>query len=169
MTSRKGFTVIEMIVAVGLFSVVVSIAAGGFINALRAQRQAAGLIAANSNVSLAIEQIAREIRTGVSFCAEIGSCITRNEIAFRNGYGEDVVYRLEDGAIKRGIVGGDFEIITAANVRVHDLVFILNGTDPVDGLQPRITMVVKVSSREPVLTGNIITLQTTVTSRLIDG
>ena len=69
--SRSAFTLVEMLVAIALFSVVVSIAVGGFTRALRTQRQVIALIAANSNMSLALEQMAREMRTSINFsCVE---------------------------------------------------------------------------------------------------
>ncbi|MBS3903257.1 MAG: type II secretion system protein [Anaplasmataceae bacterium] len=65
---RSGFTLVESLVAVGIFATVISLAAGGFVQALRTQRQLEGVISANSNASLAIEQMSREIRTGRAFC-----------------------------------------------------------------------------------------------------
>ena len=66
--SRHAFTLIETIIAIGLFSVLVAIGVGGFTTALRSQRQAGALLGAQSNVSVAVEQMAREIRTGYLFC-----------------------------------------------------------------------------------------------------
>lgn len=58
----------ELLVAIALFSILVTIGVGGFAKALRTQREVAGLLAAESNASVALEQIAREIRTGDLFC-----------------------------------------------------------------------------------------------------
>ncbi len=66
--SNSGFTLVELLVAIALFTIIVGVAVGGFTNALRTQRQVSSLIATQSNVSLALEQIAREIRTGYLFC-----------------------------------------------------------------------------------------------------
>jgi prepilin-type N-terminal cleavage/methylation domain-containing protein len=65
---KKGFTLIEMLVTVGLFAIIITIAVGGFTNAERTQRQVSSLISAQSNVSLALEQMSRDIRTGYYFC-----------------------------------------------------------------------------------------------------
>jgi len=66
--NQKGFTIIELLVTIGLFSTIVAIGIGGFANALHTQRQISLLLAAQSNVSVAIEQMSREMRTGYLFC-----------------------------------------------------------------------------------------------------
>lgn len=70
---KKGFTLIELLVTVGLFAIIVTIATGGFTNAIRTQRQVSSLISAESNVSLALEQMARQVRTGYLFCTIPGN------------------------------------------------------------------------------------------------
>jgi prepilin-type N-terminal cleavage/methylation domain-containing protein len=72
-SSQRGFTLIEVLVAIGVFSIVVAIATGGFVNSLRTQRQVASLISTQSNASLVLEQMAREMRTGFLFCHDTGS------------------------------------------------------------------------------------------------
>lgn len=80
-TKRKGFTLIELLVTVGLFAIIITIAAGGFTNAIRTQRQVSSLISAESNVSLALEQMARQVRTGYLFCNASGNTQTGNGVA----------------------------------------------------------------------------------------
>jgi prepilin-type N-terminal cleavage/methylation domain-containing protein len=65
---KKGFTLIEMLVTVGLFTIIITIAIGGFLRAIATQREVSSLIAAQSNVSLTLEQMARQMRTGYLFC-----------------------------------------------------------------------------------------------------
>jgi len=69
--SKKGFTLIELIITIGLFSVLVAIGIGGFTSALHTQRQISLLLSAQSNVSIALEQMAREVRTGYLFCHDV--------------------------------------------------------------------------------------------------
>lgn len=161
---NKGFTLVELLVSIGLFSVITSIAVGGFVGVLRSERQAAGLLAANSNVSLSIEQMAREMRTGHRFCT-LRSCLL-SELNFENARGENISYRLENGAIERQVNAGVYQKITADNVDVKYLKFYLQGREVGDGEQPRITIALGVSSKEPGLSGNIANLQTTVSARL---
>ena len=65
--NKKGFTMIELLVAMGLFVVVMGIASTVFVQSLRAQRSIVALMAANDNASLSLEQMMREIRTGSNF------------------------------------------------------------------------------------------------------
>ncbi len=68
MIMKKGFTLVELLITVGLFVIIITIAVGGFTNAVRTERQVSLLISAQSNVSLVLEQMSREIRTGYLFC-----------------------------------------------------------------------------------------------------
>lgn len=158
--SRRGFTLIELLVSIAVFSIVVSIAVGGFTRALRTERQVAALIAANSNASLVVEQIAREIRTGSNFSCSGVPC---TELSFVNARAENVTYRLLDGAIeKRETDGVLFGQITAENINVHYLFFDLfeNPAFP-----PRITIRLGVSAREVGVQGSVTRIQTTVSAR----
>ena len=70
---KKGFTLVELMVTVSLFAIIITIAVGGFTNAIRTQRQVSSLISAQSNVSLVLEQMARQFRTGYLFCTLPGA------------------------------------------------------------------------------------------------
>lgn len=70
---KKGFTLIELIVAIGLFATLIAVGVGSFTRALHTQREVSSLLAAQSNMSLVVEQMARSIRTGYLFCHDPGS------------------------------------------------------------------------------------------------
>lgn len=178
---KKGFTLIEVLVSIGLFAIIVTIAVGGLARALRAQRQVASLLAANSNVSLVLEQMAREMRTGFGFfCARdaLGNpdpspdppCSERivSEIIFTNASGEAVTYWLNNGVIERGVESEGFEKITGDNVTVQYLNFLLLGSVNPDGFPPRVTIAIGVSPKEVTLADKVLSLQTTISSRLLD-
>jgi prepilin-type N-terminal cleavage/methylation domain-containing protein len=158
--SKKGFTLIELLVAVSLFSIAISIAAGGFVRALQTQRQLIALISANSSASLAIEQMAREIRTGRNFdCVGVaGIC---DELVFTNSSGADVAYLLEDGALRRES-GGSSRPLTPSNTEIRHLSFLLLGDA---NFPPRITVTMGVTARSPGVDQGVTNLQTSVSSR----
>lgn len=157
---RKGFTLIELLVAVSLFSIAVAIASGGFVRALRTQRQLIALISANSSASLAIEQMAREIRVGTGFdCVGVaGLC---DELRFTNAEGEQVAYLLEDGELRRES-GGNARALTPSDAEIRYLSFLLLGDV---NYPPRITVAMGVTARSPGVDQAVTNLQTTVSSR----
>ncbi|MBI2609849.1 type II secretion system protein [Candidatus Giovannonibacteria bacterium] len=64
---KKGFTLFEMIVAVGIFALVMVIALGTIFSILDAQRKAIALQTAYDNLRFAMESMSKEIRTGTGF------------------------------------------------------------------------------------------------------
>jgi len=128
-----GFTIIELLVAMTVFVIVISIVAVTFISTLRAQRTLVTLMAANDNASLALEQMMREIRTGKTFC--LGAVCpqqfeaTPDTLSFTNAHAVPVVYRLNTGthAIERSENNGVFAPITGAAVAIDRLTFELVG------------------------------------------
>lgn len=184
---KKGFTLIELIVAIGLFSTLIAIAAGSFTNALKTQRQIAALISAQSNASLALEQAAREIRTGYLFCHDYNAstpsapCASFCSITgqgwtcdgfldFYSATPANVKYILQNGALARSENGGSAQAITGENVSVKYLTFQLFGNIENDHWNPRITILMGVapSSTDPAIANDVLNLETTVSARGID-
>jgi prepilin-type N-terminal cleavage/methylation domain-containing protein len=64
---ENGTTLVEMLVAISLFSIFITVAIGGFIQSLSNQRLVLKLMEATDNLSLTIEQMSREIRVGGEF------------------------------------------------------------------------------------------------------
>ena len=155
--TKNGFTIIELMVAVGLFIIVVGIASTTFVQALRTQRQVVGLMAANDNASLTLDQMAREIRTGREFTSS-GSRLT-----FTNYQNETVSYVLDGSTIVR-----NDKALTASNVVVKYLRFVLTGEQVGDGVSTRVTIFLGVSAHGR-LESIVTRLQTTVSSRILDG
>jgi prepilin-type N-terminal cleavage/methylation domain-containing protein len=172
--AQAGFTLIEMMVAMTLFAVVVSIAAGGFVQALRTQRQTMALMAANDAMSFTVEQISREIRTGRDFSVANGG----SELLFTNSKGQGVAYCFRDNTysdpnaqntVGRAVIDAPpascaaAKTISADTVRVRDLNFqLLN--DPL--FPPRVTLVFAVSPKsEPGVKDAVYHLQSTVSAR----
>jgi prepilin-type N-terminal cleavage/methylation domain-containing protein len=183
-TAQHGFTLVELLIAMALFLIVVSIAVGGFVNALHTQREVAALIAAQSNAGLALEQMARDVRTGYLFCHDVGAstpsstcgCVvtagpvwTCDELSFYNAQGANAVYA-RAGQQLTDSESGNVQPVTGSNVAVKYLKFTLFGNIEGDTWNPRVTisMGVSPSSSDPVVQNNLINLQTTVSAREID-
>lgn len=158
--NRRGFTLIELLIAISLFSIAVAISAGGFVRALRTQRQLIALISANSSASLAIEQMARAIRIGYKFECNgvVGTC---DELAFTSPAGDEMIYFEENGALMISVNGTE-RPLTPADAVIRDLSFVLleNPAYP-----PRVTITMGVTAKSYGLEGSITNLQTTVSAR----
>jgi len=59
-----GFTLVELLVAMAVFGVLMSLAIGVFVSAMRAQRNLTDLMSVNNNLNLVLEQVSREMRMG---------------------------------------------------------------------------------------------------------
>lgn len=64
---KKGFSLIELMVAVGLFATVATIAIGALLGLSTAQKKAFYIQTNQDNVRYALETMAREMRTGVCY------------------------------------------------------------------------------------------------------
>ena len=181
--NSQGFTLIELIVTLGIFVILISIVIGGFINALRGQRVAVGLMEINDNMGLVLEQMAREIRMGYDFILVSG------ELRFTNSSNKSVSYRLNNNlndpnryAIERDEEGAGFEPITAENIKIDkfnvfacgqniDLTDLgVGGCDGSGGVfQPRITLSMRITGKGKDVyiekLGAYNEIQTTISSR----
>jgi len=172
----KGFTIVEMLVAMSLFTVIISITTSIFIRSLRTQRYANALLAANSNASLAMEQMARDIRTGSKFCQDTGSVTdcgniingAYEKLSFSSATRGTITYARDasSGALTQTIYGKEAPI-TASNVTVKKLSFYVQGNILNDSQAARITIVLQISAPGTPFADSAINLQTTVSSRNI--
>jgi type II secretory pathway pseudopilin PulG len=129
---KLGFTFIELLLAVGLFSLAIPMVVTIFVSASRVQRETTALLMANSSVGFALEQMAREMRTGKNFtCTVCGQ-----DVSFTNAKGESVTYSLLPAEtspslprrIGRGT--GAVEAITSPSVNIKALQIFLRGNPP---------------------------------------
>jgi len=157
MKHNKGFTVIELLISMSLFLVLVGIATGGFLTALRSQRAITSLIEANDSVSLTMEQMTREIRNSRDF----GISDSNSRLTFINQYGQSINYFFDGNAIER-----NGQKITADNVNITKFNIVLSGTTYSEVRQPRITIALSVGIKNKYLELSI-PIQTTISPRMI--
>lgn len=172
--AKKGFTLIEMLVTVSLFLIIITIAVGGFTNAIRTQRQVSSIISAESNVSITLEEMAREIRTGYLFCNGIGNetptagtnpngayadcgCVlssapapagswTCTGLDFYDAESEHVVYaRTANGSLTETVNSSTAQSLTGDTVNVKYLEFELYGQVEGDHWPPRVTIAIGIA------------------------
>jgi prepilin-type N-terminal cleavage/methylation domain-containing protein len=179
----RGFTLVEMMVAIAVFSIVMVTAMSALLNVIDANNKARAIKTAINNVSFALEGISKDMRVGTNFacgndseeplgdCTDGGTIISyKSPRAFLGG---KAYYKFERTAIyeclqkEEGDIcdEDDFNPITSSEVEITSAVFYVLGTNPVDNKQPRmiITLSGKAGTKEKIAT--TFDLQTSVSQR----
>lgn len=155
---QSGFSLIELLVSMTIFTIVVTMSTGTLLILIDANSKAQNMQSVMSNVTFAIDSMAREIRTGSNYVCrsnqadiddrddtldcgdgypylsivEAGDSLTGGEVSQRVSYYFDPDYNgVDDGAILRRI-GDDDDLwlpITATNVNIKDMEFSVTGSD----------------------------------------
>lgn len=171
--SITGFTLVELIVAMSVFVVVISLTSGIFVRALRAQRQVNQLMMVNSDASLVLEKLAREARLGFNFNVtnDLGGCSsgTFDSLGFqraRNGSITSVIYRWNSSleTIERSEGGASFVPLNSPNVLVKRFCFLETQEQDTDPW--RITFVLSETSTQEGIDYSF-NLQSTISARLL--
>ncbi|MDP3727105.1 MAG: type II secretion system protein [bacterium] len=167
---RDGFTLLEMVVSFGIFSVVIVTAVGALIAISGAQSKAVNIQSIQDNVRFALESMTKEMRTGKSFVPSGGTAPAYTMLSFVRSDGTQVTYCRGGSALKK-ISGSGGDCVTAGSpitsdaVIVEQVVFYVIGqaVGMFDG-QPRMTIALKARSSDPKLATSF-RLQTTVVQR----
>lgn len=174
----KGFTLLEMIVALGVFSIAATLATGSLLSLTDAQKKAFSLQSTYDNVRFSLEIMAKDIRTGdVYYCGSDANdlpvaptpkdCPSGGPaLSYKNFSGNNIAYRVSGGRIEKFVDGVLIGAMTSENVVINALVFYILGSSPTDNLQPRITIVVNGTAGNG-RSASKFNLQTTVSQRKI--
>jgi len=194
---EAGFTLVEIIVATGLFAAVMLIAVGSLMSIIDANRKAQSQQIVMNNLSAALESISRTIRVGALYhcgssgsltdpedCTEGGSYFAfkpREAISDTSLSTLRYVYRRNTdsvgGFIEMSKDGGStFSRLTAPEINVEGFMFYVTGSCPksgsfgctADDLQPRALITVYGSAQISEKTRTTFNVQTSVTQRLFD-
>ena len=152
----RGFTIIELIVAVAIFSIVATVAVGLLTNVLRSQRKVIAVQNIQDNGRYLIGFIAKEIRMSKIRSSDGGMTIL-NIVHPENG---NITYAFSGTQILRNT-----EPINSDEVEVLGS-FYVDGKSVGDDEQPRVTIVMKVKTTGTKTEEQAeINLQTTLTQR----
>lgn len=183
--SQKGFTLVELLVSVGVFAVVAVLITGAYITVLGYARHAEAITSATNNLAFALENMTRNIRMGSQYSCVmvVGDCSGDTAFTFMNDSGVQVTYAHSaptinlNGSITQTIGGVTYDLtdrsvntasLRASFVTVTNLRFYLTGSSPSDVLTPMVRIVVTGSVRGY---GNVpvpFTLETLAIMRGID-
>jgi type II secretory pathway pseudopilin PulG len=144
-SSFRGYTLVELIVSVGLFALVMTLSAGAYFITINANRQAQGVATGIDSLSFVIERMARSIRTGSNYsCLGAGDCGGGAEFSFVDAGGKAITYRLDSaGSAIEEIGPTETRTLTdTSSVIITSMQFYLSGSSPSDTKQPRVTIVI---------------------------
>jgi len=157
----RGFTLVEMMVAVALFAVVMLISVGTLLALVGANRKAQALQSVMNNLNIALDGMVRSVRMGSNYhcgsgtysatqdCQNGGSVLAFEAFAGNPTNSLDQwIYAFDaTGTIcgknrlcKSEDSGGHFLAITAPEVSIDSMVFYVVGTVRGDDVQPKVVI-----------------------------
>jgi len=173
---KCGFTLIEMVVAVSLFTVVVIISTGALMTIINANRKARSMQTVMDNLNFAMENMSRNLRTGYSYeCGgSQGNCPNgKDNIVFIDQNGDSVEYEFLEsdglGSITISKNGVTPKSITSSEVDIDGLLFYVTGLDSSDKKQPLVTISISGTAGVKEETKTAFDIQTTISQRKIDS
>ena len=183
---EKGFSLVEMVVAVALFAVIMLVAVGALLSLVDANRKACTLESVMNNLNISLDSMVRSMRMGSHYnCGATlipdpstgADCEVGDDLFSFAPYGSDesqqnerTVYFFQDGRLYRSQDGGSNSIpITAPEIEIDEVSFYVIGTRPGDIIQPKAVVVVKgTAGAENAKTRTTFYIQATGVQRSLD-
>ncbi|MCK5027267.1 MAG: type II secretion system protein [Candidatus Pacebacteria bacterium] len=143
---KGGFTILEMLVSVALFTVIVVMSIGVIIVIIDANKQTRSLSVSMGNIEFHFKEMFREASSGSNYhCAEeiAGSIHSKdcsgsfhNFFGFTDVYGNDVYYRQDNSQIEASYNGSAFMPITDSSVVIGNFGAMVIDSDPASVKDP---------------------------------
>ena len=170
---KKGFTLVEMIVAVGLFTIVTLVVIGALLSIVDANRKAKSLQSVMNNLNFALESMVRTIRTGSDYqCLGVNypNCSGGTELQFTDSEGRQITYRYSfNNRIERRVgSSSQFIAITAPEVTINDFKFYVIGANSSDTIQPYVLMTISGQAKVGTRAASDFHVQATASQRILD-
>lgn len=182
----KGFTLIETVVAVGLFAVVMLVSMATLLSLIDASRKARALESVMDNLGVALDGMVRTMRMGSSYHCGTGDVTIptdcgsspQTSIAFLRfggspGNANDYwvySYNAVTKRLERSENGGvDTFAVTAPEISIDSMQFYVVGSSSGDDVQPKILVVIKgTAGASNVKTRTTFSIQATAIQRALD-
>lgn len=166
---NKGFTIIEMVVAIAVFSLVIGATSGVFLSGIKSQKQGLATQEILDQTSYLMEYMSRSLRMAKKDTTGTCTGAAKLNYVFTNGCLKFVNY---NGTCQQFcLVGtrlrdGNGVYLTSTNLQVTNFAVTLRGAvqPPADYLQPRVTISLNVMGKEQMS----LKIQTTVSQRNLD-
>lgn len=183
--SEKGFSLIELMVAVALFAIIMMVAVGALLALVDANRKARALESIMNNLNISLDSMVRSMRMGTEFACGTASipdpvsganCPAGNTTFSFAPFGSDPdiqgerwVYTFSNGRLYRSKAGGVGAVaVTAPEVTIEDMQFYVIGTVRRDTTQPKVVIVVKGTAGVTTKTQSTFYIQATAVQRALD-
>ena len=167
---KKGFTLIELMVSMAIFLIVMVSIIELFGSGIKVQKKSLALQALSDNTSYAVEYMSRTIRmakkdlNGTYISAGCNFETLTNGIRFLNYKREDQWFILDNGQVKeKKGSAAEFTALTSDNFQVNKLVFRVLGACQDDELQPKVTIVMEIQTKE--IDPQKLNIQTTISQK----
>lgn len=194
--STHGFTLVEMLVSLALFTIVATMAVGTLLVLISGNSRVVGEQTSLTSLSFALDSMTREIRTGSEyFCdtaTQVASAAVYNSVtavqncingdtgfSFREA-GESITggsgakriaYYFSNNTLWRKVGSSAAEPIVTNDVRIINARFVVTGASPLgtstEIVQPTVSILLEAQSSTSD-SGKTFTLQSTVTQRSLD-
>src|SRR3989344_5283610 len=187
--NNKGFTLLEMLISMAIFTIAVFIVMTTLFSITNVQKKVIAKQSAEDNLRFAFESMTKEIRTGkVYHCGTSGTitlprdCLfpsgdSTNSFTFKNSVGQTVTYQVYNNQLVKSSDGNLTDCVFGPCIKCQkltslDLVivnkvnFYVSGSAAGDGLQSLATIVLEGQVLDPKNIGTAkLNLQTTISKR----
>lgn len=174
---EKGFTLIELMTAITIFVLVMTVSLGSILGVFDANRKSKSLKTVLSNLNLAVESMSKEMRFGTNYHCRSSGTVTEPQscssggsfLSFLSSDGVQITYRKRNDRtyMEKRLGTGAYIPITAPEIIIDNLTFYTLGAESGDTLQPKILM--KIQGHAGSGKGQTdFTLQTLVSQRVLD-
>lgn len=181
----SGFTLIEVLVSISIFSIVMLIATGAVFTIVESNKKTHSLKSVMTNLNFALESMARDMRVGFNYrCNGAGDCITggttfiykANRDVDGDGFynsadsNDQIEYTVSGERLtKRIYSNGQAAVpVTASEIHILSMNFYLVGTSSSDGKQPKVLITIQGYAGSG-KTRSDFNIQTTISQRSIDS
>jgi prepilin-type N-terminal cleavage/methylation domain-containing protein len=136
---RRGYTLIELIVATGLFAVIMTLVSTGYFMMISITQKAQGTASGINNLSFVLETMTRTIRTGTNYTPLGSSSFSVTNSV--NGSPKTYIYSWSDGVVYQ-----NDSALTDPSVNITNLSFTVSGENDTtfgDYQQPYVVIVIE--------------------------
>jgi prepilin-type N-terminal cleavage/methylation domain-containing protein len=180
---KRGFTLIEFIVAIGLFVVAIYMGFGAIISLFDSNNKSQTIFSSIGNLNYSIESLTRDIRfADVYHCGSAGTLSSpadcsggETSLAVTTG-GVTTVYRFSGTQIEKSINGGVYTPVTGGDITLSYARFYVVGSAPASAavgtpgrdLQPYVVLVLKGNSGNKSSSQTDFDIETLVSQKKLD-